>query len=217
MKKAVIIFALLTIGITPIFAQTDSGTTSMTDNRDKLMIGIKAGANYSNVYDSQGENFVADAKFGLAAGAFVAIPIGKFFGVQPEVQFSQKGFKSTGTLLGTPYSMTRTTNYIDVPLLVAVKPIDAITLLAGPQFSYLLKQKDDYTGGTTTASQIQEFNNDNLRKNTFCFVGGIDVNIENIVIGARAAWDLKDNNGDGTSTTPRYKNMWYQLTLGYRF
>lgn len=120
-------------------------------------------------------------------------------------------------MLGTTYTLTRITNYIDVPLLVAVKPIELLTILAGPQYSYLLKQKDDFSGGIITGSQVQEFDNDNLRKNTFCFVGGVDVNIQNIVIGARAAWDLKNNNGDGTSNTPRYKNMWYQLTLGYRF
>jgi hypothetical protein len=33
----------------------------------------------------------------------------------------------------------------------------------------------------------------------------------------RGSWDLKNNNGDGTSTTPRYKNVWYQATVGYRF
>jgi hypothetical protein len=36
--------------------------------------------------------------------------------------------------------------------------------------------------------------------------------MNNIVIGARAGWDLLNNKGDGTSTTPRYKNMWYQAT-----
>jgi len=205
--------AMITLTLTSSNAQTET----VTSNRDKLMLGFKVGTNYSNVYDTQGENFVADAKFGLVGGAFVSIPIGKFFGVHPEVLFSQKGFKSTGTFLGTPYSLTRITNYIDVPLFVELKPIEFVTILAGPQYSYLLKQKDDFTSGGLTATQIQEFNNANLRKNTFSFILGGDVNIVNMVVGVRAAWDLKSNNGDGTSTTPRYKNMWYQLTLGYRF
>jgi hypothetical protein len=179
--------------------------------------GFKVGTNYSNVYDSQGENFSAVPKFGLAAGAFLSIPIGKYLGIQPEVLFSQKGFKATGTLFGSTYDMTRTTNYIDVPLLVAVKPIKYVTFLVGPQFSFLMKQTDKFNNATTNFQQEQAFKNDNLRKNTLCLLGGADVNLDHTVIGLRAGWDLSNNNGDGTSSTPRYKNVWAQATIGYKF
>jgi hypothetical protein len=188
-----------------------------TTAQEQLAFGLKVGTNYSNVYDSEGEEFDANAKFGLAAGAFLSIPLGKFLGIQPEVLFSQKGFKATGRMLGSTYDLKRTTHYIDVPLLVAIKPVKAITLLAGPQFSYLLKQKDTFSNGTTNFQQEQEFKNDNIRKNTLCFVGGLDFNLEHTVISARAGWDLSNNNGDGTSSTPRYKNAWVQATVGYRF
>jgi hypothetical protein len=208
--------AMVMLTITNSYAQTET-TSSTTDNREKLFFGLKVGTNYSNVYDSQGEDFVADAKFGLAGGAFVSIPIGSFFGIQPEVLFSQKGYKSTGTFLGSSYSMTRTTDYLDIPLLVAIKPIENVSILFGPQFSYLMKQKDDFTGGTITSTQEETYTNDNYRKNTFCLTGGADLNIDHLVIGLRAGWDVENNNGDGTTTTPRYKNMWYQATIGYRF
>lgn len=185
--------------------------------QDGLAFGLKVGTNYSNVYDSEGEDFEADAKFGLAAGAFLSIPIGKYLGIQPEVLFSQKGFKGTGTLFGSSYDLTRTANYIDVPLLIAVKPTGSITLLAGPQFAFLMKEKNVFTNSTTSIEQEREFDNDNIRKNTLCFIGGFDVNLEHTVIGLRAGWDLSNNNGNGTSSTPRYKNVWGQLTLGYRF
>lgn len=212
MKRVILIFAAVAFMINIGNAQEN-----MTDLREKLTFGVKVGTNLSNVYDSKDEKFKADAKFGLATGVFVAIPIGKYLGIQPEVLFSQKGFKATGTLLGSDYSMTRTTDYIDVPLLIAFKPIGRLTLLAGPQYSYLLKQKDVFENSAATIEQQKEFNNDNIRKNMLCFTGGFDVNLNNLVIGARAGWDLKENNGDGTSTTPRYKNVWYQATIGYRF
>ena len=205
--------AMVTLTVTSSYSQSETST----DNRNNLTIGLKAGANYSNVYDSQGENFVADAKFGFAAGGFVVIPLGKIFGIQPEVIYSQKGFKSTGTVLGTSYSMTRTTDFIDVPVLFAVKPVENISLLFGPQFSYLLKQKDDFTGGSLTSTQEQEFDNSNLQKNILALTGGADINIDHLVIGLRAGWDIKDNDGDGNATTPRYKNMWYQATVGFKF
>ncbi len=36
-----------------------------------------------------------------------------------------------------------------------------------------------------------------------CFIGGIDINFEYVVIGARIGWDIQNNNGDRTSSTPR--------------
>lgn len=212
MKKAIIMIAFIALSVTNSVAQTAS-----TDDREKIFFGIKIGTNYSNVYDSEGEDFVADAKFGLTGGVFVSIPIGKFVGIQPEVLFSQKGFKSSGTFLGTAYETTKTTDFIDIPLLFAIKPLPIVTVLFGPQYSYLLKQKDEFTGGALSSTQEEEFTNDNIRKNTFSFIVGGDVNFENFVLGIRGSWDLKNNNGDGTSTTPRYKNVWYQATVGYRF
>ena len=80
-----------------------------------------------------------------------------------------------------------------------------------------MKQTDDFTGGSLSSTQEQEFENSNLRKNIFGLTGGADINIDHLVIGLRAGWDLKNNDGDGNSTTPRYKNMWYQATIGYKF
>ena len=190
------------------------GTSS--DTRDQIQFGAKIGANLSNVYDSQGQDFVADSKIGVAGGVFLALPIGKYIGIQPELLFSQKGFKGSGTILGSSYSFTRTTSYIDIPILLAIKPIPMLTILVGPQYSYLLKQKDSFDNAILSGSQEQQFDNDNIRKNTLCATGGVDINLNPIVIGARVGWDFQQNNGDGTSTTPRYKNMWYQLTIGFK-
>lgn len=208
MKKTIVTFISVILVCSSIVAQDESG---------KISIGIKAGANYSNVYDSEGEEFDANAKLGLAAGVFVAIPIGQFFGFQPELLFSQKGYKSSGSVAGFDYSYTRTSNYIDVPLLFALKPSSSVTVLLGPQYSYLVKQKDVFENPILDTEVEQEFENDNLRKNTLGFIGGLDVNIDDFVVGARVAWDIFNNNGDGTSTTPRYKNVIGQITLGYRF
>lgn len=199
-------------------AQNDSNTPSKgITNTDKIYSGFKAGLNYSRVYDAKGEEFKIDGKLGMAAGVFISIPVGKYLGFQPEILFSQKGFKATGSVLGSNYEFTRTTNFIDIPLLVTLKPSASVTILAGPQYSYLIKQKDVFANAILSGVQEQEFNNDNLRKNILCFLGGIDINLYQLVLGVRAGWDFQDNNGDGTATTPRYKNVWYQATVGIRF
>ena len=187
------------------------------DNREKLQIGAKIGMNYANVYDSEGEEFKADPKLGMAAGVFLAIPIGTYIGIQPELLFSQKGFKATGSVLGSEYKFTRTTNYIDIPIYLALKPSQFLTIVAGPQFSYLMSRKDNFESSFLNTEQEEEFDNENIRKNTLGASLGLDININHFVIGARAAWDLQDNKGDGTSSTPRYKNTWLQATVGFKF
>ncbi len=209
------VIAMITLSTTGAFAQ--EGEKTGTDNRSQISLGIKGGVNLSNVYDSEGEDFVADSKLGFAIGGFLSLPLGRYFGIQPEVLFSQKGFKSTGTFLGSTYEMTRTSNFLDVPIYVSFKPVENISILFGPQFSYLMKQTDKFEGGTISATQEDEFSNDNIEKNIYGLAGGVDFNVDQIVFGLRAGWDVKNNNGDGTSDTPRYKNMWYQATIGYRF
>lgn len=210
MKKLLLILTLAVIGINLCEAQESDNA------RKKFQFGLKIGSNYSNIYDSNGESFDAKGKFGLAGGVFMAIPLSKYLGVQPEVLFSQKGYKQTGTFLGNTYDLTRTTDHIDVPLLLSIKPVNFMTIQLGPQFSFLTKQKDVFKNALATVEQQDEFKNTNIRKNILCAVGGIDINIDRVVIGARAGWDIQNNNGDGTSTNPRCKNAWVQATLGFR-
>jgi hypothetical protein len=204
MKK--VILSILAIAFILQFSNAQSG----------FVFGVKGGANYSNQYDSKTSDFTATSQFGLVVGAFLGIPIGQYIGVQPEIHFSQKGFKATGKVLGSPYDLTRTTNYIDVPLLLTIKPIEYLSIVVGPQYSYLIKQKDVFSNNIFTSEQTKEFDSENLRKNVLGVVGGVDINVKNLVIGLRAGWDIQNNNGDGTTTTPRYKNAWTQATVGFR-
>ncbi len=211
MKRIILIFTIA------VLAFYQGAAQSSDDFRNNFLFGLKVGTNYSNVYDSQGDKFNADSKFGLAAGAFISVPLGRHLGVQPEVLFSQKGFRATGTLLGRNYDLTRTTDYIDVPLFLLIKPSSFFNIVVGPQFSFLIKEKNVFDTGVTSVEQQQEFKNDNLRKNLLSFAAGVDINIQHFTVGLRAAWDVQNNNENGTSTTPRYKNAWLQGTVGYRF
>ncbi len=210
MKKTLIILLLMTFG-TLVHAQQDG-----KDTRGKMRFGIKAGANLANVWDEQGEDFRADPKLGFAGGIFFEIPMGKFIGFQPALLYSQKGFEGEGTLLGSAYSLTRTTSYIDAPLLLQLKPSPFFSIVLGPQYSYLVNEKNVYTYGTNSVEQEQAFENDNIRKNVLGFVTGVDINISSFVLSGRVGWDFQTNHGDGSSSTPRYKNRWIQLTAGLK-
>lgn len=187
------------------------------DLRERFTFGIKAGANMSNIWDTKAEDFSADPKIGFAGGVFASIPLGRLVALQPEVIFSQKGYTASGQFLMTPYEMRRTSNYLDIPLLVAFRPAPFVSILAGPQIGFQLSQKDKFTLGNFSSEEQQEFENDNWRKNMLGIHVGLDFNIRHFVISPRAAIDFQDNKGDGTASDPRYKNFLVQLTLGYRF
>ncbi|MDZ7897526.1 MAG: hypothetical protein U5N85_05805 [Arcicella sp.] len=70
MKKIILIFAVIVLVNTFCNAQ---------DKRDNLRFGLKVGSNLSNVYDVEGQSFVADSKFGLVAGAFVWLDLSILF------------------------------------------------------------------------------------------------------------------------------------------
>jgi hypothetical protein len=89
-----------------ITTTTTNGTslnTDPTDNREKFKFGLKVGMSISNVYKATGNDFQADTKYGLTAGALLAIPIGKYFGLQPEISVSQKGYKGSFTIHNDPH------------------------------------------------------------------------------------------------------------------
>lgn len=198
-----------------LFSSSLKAQKDYSDVREDLNFGLKAGINYSNVWDEKGQDFKADPRVGFAGGVFVSIPFGKYMGIQPEFLISQKGYEGSGTLLGTKYTSSRTTTHLDIPLQFMLKPSEFITLLAGPQFSYLLKQNDKYTLGANSTEQATEFDNENLRKNTLGAVIGADIMLKQVMLSGRVGWDFQTNNGDGSSNTPRYKNQWIQFTVGF--
>lgn len=210
LKKIILGLILLSSGIT---INTQAGGLIPTGD---FTFGAKVGLNFSNVWDEKGLDFQADPKIGLAGGVFLGVPIGKILGFQPEILISQKGLQGSGTLLGLPYSFSRTTTYIDVPLQLQVKPTTFLTLVVGPKYSFLMHEKNIYTLATNSAAQEEEFSNDNIRRNIFGVVAGADFYISHLVLSGRIGWDLQTNNGDGTSSTPRYKNQWLQLTAGFK-
>jgi opacity protein-like surface antigen len=203
------VFALALFSTQNTIAQTSSEPYNM-DAREELKVGIKAGFNYSNVYSESGDDFVADGKAGFAGGVFVSIPLNKLVGIQPELMYSQKGFKVEGTFLDGKL----TTNYLDLPIHLQIKPTENISILAGPQFSYLLSTKYELNG--FSATDEEDFDDDNNRA-TVGISAGVDFTVQNFLISARGAWDLSKMNKDNSTSDINYKNQVLQVTLGYRF
>src|SRR4051812_11913537 len=104
MKMKNLMIASLIVCLTALEARAQDNPT---DFRELMTGGIKAGANYSNVYDAQGDAFQANPKAGFAIGGFLSIPLGRYFGVQPELLYSQRGMQASGKLFGSTYNLSR--------------------------------------------------------------------------------------------------------------
>jgi hypothetical protein len=213
---AAIVCGEMTNAQTTTTTETKRTRISSREAKRKVVFGFKGGFNRSNVYDMNSKNFVADPKTGGVVGGFLAIPFGDFIGFMPEVLYSHKGFSGTGTINGEVYGLTRTTTHIDIPLQLQLKPFSWFSMVGGIQYSYLIRQKDEFVVGSNSEQITKEFNNDNIRKNLVGVVVGGDLNFWHIVFSARGGWDMMANHGDGTSSTPQYKNLWFQGTIGYR-
>ncbi len=113
-------------------------------------VGIRAGV-LSSKQEAQNGNIADDYKSKLGADiAFVAdFPIG-IVSISPEFHWLQKGGKLKD-LNGNPGEVSRTFNYLEIPLLVKLnfgKPV-GFFLLAGPSVGYLLNGTDKDMDGQT--------------------------------------------------------------------
>jgi hypothetical protein len=203
---------LLLAGFTKTSAQTNND-----DLRSMLGIGIRAGVNLANIYDVDAGDLEHKTRIGLAVGAFLNLPFGQYVGFQPELIYSQKGYRSSGSILDASYKFSRRIDYLDIPLQLQIKPAPVLTLLLGPQYSFLLSKNLKVNSGSLGADITNEIDNQNIRKNILGLVFGADLNFQNLILGGKISWDLQRNNGDGTSSSPRYRNVVGQITLGLYF
>lgn len=206
----------LTLAATLIALTFSTTLKAQDDSRENFHFGIKGGLNFASLIQDDYPDYDVDHKMGYVAGAYMAIPLGKFIGLQPEVLVSQKGFESTGRVLLNNYTFRRTTTWLDIPLLVQIKPTEHIALVGGIQYSYLLKKKDEVSGSDVIVTDDVRYENQDITKNILGAVVGLDINLNHFMIFGRYNIDLRKNNGDGTSTVPEYKNQVFQVGVGLR-
>ena len=101
--------------------------------RGNVSLGLKAGASYARFVGKQAGN--QEGLFGFNAGGFANISLSQLFAFQPEILFSQKGFKFKNV-----EDLSNRVNYLDVPLSFHVNT-NGLFFEAGPQVGFLLSAK----------------------------------------------------------------------------
>lgn len=239
MKKLFLGLAL-TAGTLAFAQETETKTETKTVNASPLKkdvqpvrFGIKAGGN--SAYFSEQKFGINSQQIGFHAGAFVNIPLSKQFSIQPEVLYNQMGAKdvlsSTETDNGITNVKTKVEgrakmNYISVPLMVQMRPIDKFYIEAGPEFSYFINGKTkgetsiaSTTGGvttTTTSSNTEDINKDDINRFNFGLGLGLGYDITpNIGISARYVNSL--TKIEKSRPAAENNNRVFQLGLNYKF
>ncbi|GAB3822858.1 porin family protein [Pontibacter rugosus] len=192
-------------------------------------LGIRGGANLSNVEgDLQNEDLYKN-KFGFHAGITLGIPVVEnFFYVQPELLYSTKGFKyddSEYTINNLSYRNEGKINsaYIDLPVLAKITA-GPIYFEAGPQASYLLSMKDEtrvYLNDDLVTSSTTELDRDNMKKFELGYVAGVGFTTGGrFSIGVRYNGSFNDfvddtpDNYFGEENVRNARNSVFMLTVG---
>lgn len=188
MKKLILIFA-------PIFLFS-------AVKAQKLQLGLKAGANFSNL---RTDNFDYDARVGVHGGLLAHIHLNRNWAIQPEILYSTEGAKYRG-----PGNLEHKEqlDFIQVPVLAQYMFASGFRVEAGPQVGFLINAKDELAGRTTDI--------DGNRKNVnFAFAIGAGY-LSSIGLGVDARINLglsnlKENSGPTLHQNVIQVGIFYQL------
>jgi len=180
--------------------------------------GFKGGLSIATIIKTDGNSFSSTPLYGFNGGAVLQLPLCRAISLQPEILFSQKGYRTKGSGLTGDYDYRRYLNFLDIPLLLRINPSKELGIVVGPQYSYLLATHTKFNTGAASYEETVKNENDNITKNIFGGVIGLDINLnDNVFFYGRYTMDFRRNNGDGTSSTPAYRNQVVQIGLGVLF
>ncbi len=99
----------------------------------QVQFGAKAGANYSSV---KGIGSTDKSRIGVYGGLMTNINLTKKIFVRPEILYSSKGERFPSTSFNSKGTIRY--NYISAPILFGFSPNENISVMAGPEFNFLV-------------------------------------------------------------------------------
>lgn len=175
-------------------------TINAQDNAiPKSNAGIKGGYNLAAVsFDGDGET---EQRHGFHIGIYGESFISESFSIQPELMYSQQGYKITDSG-GT---FTQKLDYINLPMMLKAYPSKNFFLEAGPQIGLAVSHKEEYDG-LFSGSQEYDPNSFDWGLN---FGGGFKTD-SGISLGARYHLGLGDLYDKGKA-----QNRVWQFSIGF--
>ncbi|MCV9929731.1 PorT family protein [Flavobacterium sp. LS1R49] len=153
----------------------------------QVHLGAKAGVNLNKL---DGKNFNSNFELGYQLGGFATVNFTDFLGVQGELLFNQTNTKVADNyrdVFNSAFKKGKTLNYISVPVLLRLNSEGLITVVAGPQFSFLA------SGNQSVLENGKKL----FKKTDFAFIAGAEINIKPLTVYARYIWGFSDVSNFG--------------------
>lgn len=183
--------------------------------------GVKAGVNMANLSFSEDTGTDWNSSIGIRLGVFHSFRLGRKLELQPEIYYSIKGAKSTGTFLGEEVSAKVELGYVEVPLLLKFR------VFTGRKAGVFI-----FTGGygafNTAAKTVTSFSGDSetedikeeIREMDYGLVigGELEYGLGNakLILDIRYSVGLANIKKIGFNPY-EIKNRAVSFSLGYRF
>jgi cellobiose-specific phosphotransferase system component IIB len=195
MKKAILALALVVFTAASSFAV------------GKPEFGVKVGGVDSTM---TGDITNVTGKLGLAAGAFVEIPVASHFSVQPEIMYVMKGAKIDVSYVDAKYKI----DVLEIPVLfkwtfgtAGAKVVPSV--FVGPSIGFKLSAKE--------VVEDQSVDLENISSTDFGLVFGAGVDFNKFTVDARYDLGLTNLNNSADKDSFSVKNAAFLLCVGYKF
>lgn len=184
-------------------------------------LGIKAGTNNSKIIGTDAYEIVSETSvpisgiFSFHAGVFAVIKINDKFAIQPEVLYSEQGFKYTQFVTvnneQVEYNLDVNMDYINIPIMVKYYPFEQFFLDFGPQIGFLINADQESLSGTSVIkSDVKKAYDDTDTGFNF----GLGYEGDKYTIYGRYTLGLKDIHKTADADN---KNSVIQFGVGYKF
>ena len=124
----------------------------------QVRIGAKGGLNYvNNVISQNNLGYLDDGEYrlGYHFGLIGIVGLAKKISINPELLFSNKGYRFEGTRTTNPPGNGAVhLNYVNMPILLGYQVQEKINILAGFELGYLISARSKFDSETVDISGI---------------------------------------------------------------
>lgn len=207
----------------------------MNSTKAQITYGVQAGATIANwkgdalqslndVVDLSNGFVTTKSKTGISIGGYVNIPVTDKISFEPGLQYAQKGYIMQGDLkvdalkfLGVNASAKVEAHYIDIPLVLKAELAKGLSIYAGPQVSYLVKNNLHLNAGILGISLYNDRLDitDNFNRVDMGLAGGIGYKFDN-GFNIKAGYDYGLSKLDKNDNFKAYNRV-AKISVGFSF
>lgn len=196
---------------------------SSTASFAQVSVGIKGSAQLANQkYSSSGISITGDNIVGFQAGLLLNAPLSDQISLRPQLLYSTKGTKLSGSLLGGAGENKGIINYLELPIQLAYSlevGEGNVVIGAGPYVAYALNAKSTTTFAGQSMTESVDFSGPDSPKR---FDYGIHVSagyelFSGLGLSVYYAPGLANLNNSNSGTDLTVKNTSYGISLSYFF